>query len=318
MTHKVLVTDSLFILPEHVSRLAASGFEVSRLDKVKATEDELVAAIEGCSGYILGGIEEVTARVIEAAAHLEAICFTGSGYAEFIPAHQIATRKGIAITAARGANAPDVAEFTFGMMLEMVRHFPLLRTRNNFKGNSFFTARRLRGQTIGVIGYGRIGMEFANLCKAVGMNVIACSRGPQEGAAVELVSKDELLRRSDVISVHVSKTHGTNVITAEDVQRLKPGTVVLNAAFPEAVDCDSLLGRVRKKEIRAAFDAMPTGDLDGIDPDFLTYSNAQAGFNTAEAIQDTSDRCTASMIHLLTTGDDVDVVNPEFKQNRVR
>ena len=59
----------------------------------------------------------------------------------------------------------------------------------------------------------------------------------------------------------------------------------------------------------------PHGDLSAYHPDHLTYSNGQTGFNTAEAIQDTSDRCTDSILNLLTKGNDADVVNSDFKEN---
>lgn len=318
MKSNILVTDSLFVLPSHVARIEASGFKVQRLEKLKATEAELIQALQGCRGYIIGGIEQVTAPVIAAARDLEAISFTGSGYREFVPAYREATQRGIAITAAKGANAVDVAEFTFGMMLEMVRHFPLLRTRNDFKGNSFYTARRLEGQTIGVMGYGRIGREVARRCQAFGMKVLIHSRHELQDLppGLEAVTKAELVQRSDIVTIHASKGDGAEALGAAEIADLKTGAIVLNAAFPEAVDCPALLARVAAKEIRAAFDAAPHGDLSLYHPDFLTYSNGQTGFNTAEAIQDTSDRCTISMLNLLTTGEDADVVNPDFKMYR--
>src|ERR1700722_10472045 len=122
MTKKILVTDSLFIFDTHVKQLEAAGFGVERLDKPSASEGELIAALNGKHGYILGGIEQVTKPVIDGAKDLEAIAFTGSGYTEFIPAHEEATRRGIAISAAIGGNALDVAEFTIGLLFEMVRN----------------------------------------------------------------------------------------------------------------------------------------------------------------------------------------------------
>ena len=95
---KILVTDSLFIADEHVALLSDKGLEVIRLDEVAASEDALCAAIKDCTGYILGGIETVTQRVIDAAPNLKVISFTGANYVNFIPAHVYATQKSIAIT----------------------------------------------------------------------------------------------------------------------------------------------------------------------------------------------------------------------------
>src|SRR4051812_12441903 len=95
----ILITDSLFIGSEEEARLKEAGHTFERLDKPCATEDELVEAIKGKTGYILGGIESVTERVIESADELKAIAFTGSGYREFIPGWELATKRGVAISA---------------------------------------------------------------------------------------------------------------------------------------------------------------------------------------------------------------------------
>ena len=94
---KILVTDSLFIMHEHVAQIEAAGYEVVRLDKPAASEAELVEAVKGKAGYILGGIERVTRPVIDAGTELKAIVFTGIDYETFIPAWEYAKSKGIVI-----------------------------------------------------------------------------------------------------------------------------------------------------------------------------------------------------------------------------
>ena len=318
MSKKILITDTLFIFDSHVQKLKAAGLEPIRLEKLKATEAELIEALKGVHGYILGGIESVTAAVIASTDKLEAICFTGSGYSEFIPAHEEATKKGIAIAAAKGANAVDVAEFAVGLMFEMVRNFPLLRTRNDAKGSSFFTARRMCGLTVGIIGYGRIGAEVAKLTQALGMNVLVNSRSSPAGLpkGVRFVEKSELLQKSDIVTIHVNKLHGKGVLSAPDIALMKKGSILINVAFPEAVDCHALAERLRAKEVRAAFDDAPKKEFDGCEIGYFTFSNAPTAFNTQEALADTSDRSTSSIINLLTRGNDVDVVNPDFQRNR--
>lgn len=317
MKKTILVTDTLFILEPHVKRMQAAGFEVKRLEKLKATEQELIEAVQDVHGYILGGIESVTAPVIRAANKLEAICFTGSGFSEFIPAHKKATEKGIAITAAKGANAIDVAEFTIGLMFEMIRNFPLLRTRNGVKGNDFYTARRMQGLTVGIIGYGRIGSEVARIARSLGMNVLVKPHNQQceLPKGIRFAQMDELLSISDIVTLHVNKLGGTNVIDKHALDKMKMGAILINACFPEAVDAVTLIEKIEKRELRAAFDAPPHIDTSGCDLGYFTYSNAPTAFNTHEAIVDTSDRCTNSIINLLTKGEDVDVVN-DFRKYR--
>jgi D-3-phosphoglycerate dehydrogenase len=317
MKKRILITDTLFIFESHVKRLESAGFEIRRLEKLQATEAELIEAVNGVHGYILGGIEKVSAPVIKAADKLEAICFTGSGYSEFIPAHEEATRKGIAITAAKGANAVDVAEFTVGLMFEMVRNFPLLRTRNTAKGNSFYTARRIRGLTLGIIGFGKVGMEVAKLANALGMKVIVHSRNSpdRQSTSVQFISLPELLTESDIISLHVNKIHGTGVLGSAELNMMKKGAILINAAFAEAVDNATLLAKIRAKALRAAFDAAAHGDYSDCEIGYYNFSNGQTAFNTQEALVDTSNRCTESIINLLTKGNDFDVVN-DFKKYR--
>ena len=319
MKKKILVTDTLFVLEEHVSRLEQAGFEVERLEKFNASEDELKLALTGKAGYILGGIERVTAEVIESAATLEAIAFTGSGYSEFIPGYETATKRGIAISAAKGANAPDVAEYTIALILEMLRNLPLMQTREELGGGSFYTARRARNMVLGVVGFGRIGREVTRLALALGFKVLVATRTKParlpQGA--ELLELNDLAERVDVITVHVDKLHGHHALSADFLEKLKNGAIVINAAFPEAVDNEVLLSRLKRGELRAAFDARPK------DPGYSTLgvgqfvaSNGQTAFNTKEAIQDTSDRVVSSIINLLTTGIDPDLVNPLYRENR--
>ncbi len=158
----ILITDSLFIFPEHEEMLKNAGFSITRLDKLEATEEELVEAVKGKSGYILGGIEKVTDKIIDSADELKAIVFTGIGYKDFIPNHEYVTKKGIAI-----ANTPDsptygVAEWAMTMALAMNRNiFDLGRAGDK----QFMTSRGIEGQNIGIVGLGRIGSEIARMIK---------------------------------------------------------------------------------------------------------------------------------------------------------
>ncbi len=73
MKGTILITDSLFVHKEHEEQLRAAGYDIQRIDKPKANEEELIAAIKGKIGYILGGIEQVSEKVIDAADELKVI-----------------------------------------------------------------------------------------------------------------------------------------------------------------------------------------------------------------------------------------------------
>ncbi|MBK8810461.1 MAG: hypothetical protein IPN69_06955 [Acidobacteria bacterium] len=314
MKKTILITDSLFIFPEHEEILVSKGFDVERLDKPAASEEELCDAIRGKHGYILGGIEQVTSNVIDAADSLEAISFTGSGYAEFIPAHASATQKGIAISAAIGGNASAVAEYTIALLLSMARRIPMMTAKG---GASFYVAPSLQELTLGIVGFGHIGKKVAQLAEQLGIKVIAYSRTDfGNDAGVQLVSLDDLLKQSDVISLHVSKTHGTNVFGVEELGKMKDGAILLNTAFPHAVDATALHAELLKKRILSAFDAPAEGDFSDVPIGYYIASNSQTAFNTGGANKTISDRVTNSIVNLLSTGDDTDLVNPEYRTFR--
>ncbi len=155
------------------------------------------------------------------------------------------------------------------------------------------------------------------VANSLGMKVLATNRsGSTNVSNVELVSLENLLENSDIVSLHVSKEHGTKVIGRSHLEIMKKGAILINAAFPHAVDFDALHEKLVSKQLRAAYDAPPDGDFSDIPLGYFLASNAQVGFNTQEANQRTSDRATKSLINLLSTGDDDDLVNPDYKKYR--
>lgn len=309
----VLVTDSLFVGPAEEEAIRAAGYEIERLDKPRASEAELAAAVRGKVGYILGGIETVTDVVIDAADQLRVIAFTGSGYEEFIPGWSRATEKGIAISAARGANANSVADFALAVGLSLVRNLPAV---TNPAGPTFYIAREFEGLTLGIVGLGHIGRALAVRGMAIGMRVLATEASSgSPPAGVDVVGLDEILKSADVISVHVSKGRGHGVLDREALYSIRNGGVVVNAAFSDAIDNEALLERVRVGDLRAGLDYhlemppdLPAGSI--------ISTNAQTAFNTREANDRISARATSSLLNLLGGRDDPDLVNPDYARNR--
>lgn len=307
----ILITDSLFLPiggPDE-QRLRDAGYDIDRLDVPKADEATLVARIAGKVGYILGGIEQVTEPVITAADQLEAIAFTGSGYTEFIPAWKSATAKGIAISAARGENADAVAEWALISALALIRNIPALTAPG---GPDFAVTRDVASLRLGIVGYGAVGHSLARKAGALGIEVI--TSGESHGSDVTTVDLAELLATADVVSVHVSKGRGQGVLDAKAIDTIKSGAVVVNAAFEGAVDDAALVRRIQAGDLRAAVDyPLDAGD---IAPGRLLASNAQTAYNTAETNARVAARATSSLLNLLSTGDDADLVNPEYRNNR--
>lgn len=148
-----------------------------------------------------------------------------------------------------------VAEHTAAMLLTSIRriHKAYIRTRNfNFSVNGF-TGFELYGKTVGVIGTGKIGKAFADICNGFGMNVVAYDIFPDESVKVEYVELDELFRRSDVISLHCPLTkENKHLINADSISKMKKGVVILNTSRGLLIDTDALINGIKEKRVGAA------------------------------------------------------------------
>lgn len=315
MGRTVLITDSLFVFDEHEKALQRAGLNVRRIDKPKASDEELIAGLKDADGYILGGIERLSSEILGHAQNLKAIAFTGSGYREFIPSFVQATERGIPIAAAIGGNKNSVAEYTIALILTALRYLPDLLPPGEVK---FKTTRSAEDTTVGILGVGSIGARVAELCVSLGFKAVLASTRSASPVSlpenVTVVSKNELVKQSDIISLHVSAAHGTGALTRDDIDAMKLGAVLVNAAFPEAVDQKALIARLRKGEVRAAFDAPLHGDVTGIARSNLIQSNMQTAFNTMASNQRISDWVTRAMIAMLSDKDDPLIVNKDYKK----
>ncbi len=318
MGKEILITDSLFIDKNNEKQLEEAGFSFTRLDKPEATEEELVEMIKGKHGYILGGIEKVTANVISAGNSLEAIVFTGAGYKEFIPAWQEATKRGIAIANTPGGNSASVAEYTTTLMLAMLRNiFELGRTGTK----KFETTPSMRDTVVGIIGMGNVGKAVVKNVKALGAKEIiyfSKTRKPdlEKEFGIKYMSMEDVLKNSDIVTLHFSKDAGEKRIGEKELKLMKNGSILINVAFTDAVDFAALKKEIMSKRIRAAFDGTPNEEYSDLPIGGFFCSNLQTAYNTREAIATINEMATKSMINLLKTGEDRYLVNPEYKSNK--
>ncbi len=310
---RILVTGSQFVTPSHLRSLRDAGFSVTRLEDPHL-KGALAKALAGKRGYIWGGMEIVTEDVLAAADRLQAIAFPGSGYSEYIPAWKEATRRGIAISTAVGLNAPSVSEYALTLMLAMSRGLPAVSARPPIDPSSL--AHELAGLTLGVVGIGHTGLRTARLGKVLGMRVLATGRGKPRGLddGVEPATLKQLLEAADIVSLHVDRVHGQHVLGNGELKRMKKGALLVNVAFPDAVDCVALHSQLRAGRLRAAFDAPPSPEFTGLPPDRFLASGKQVAFDTVEANRRVGDRVTQAMLNMLTRGDDEGIVNPHYRR----
>ncbi len=316
---KVLVTDSLFIKDKHVKRLEEAGFEVERLDKPAATEDELIEALKGKVGYILGGVEKVTDKVIDSTDGLKAIVFTGTGVFDFIPGHETATKKGIAIGAAPYLNAHAVAEFGMAMTLLMCRDMIDL-ARGGSK--TFETVRSLSESEVGIVGLGHVGEEYAGMAIGMGaskLSYFSRTKKPDTEKKLHISYKDkgELFKTSDVVFVAIPADAGENFISSNDINAMKKGSLLVSIAHDGLIDKDALHERLKSGDIRAALDE-PIKDerLSKLPLGVFYTPNASTAYNTNQNIEDTSSSSVETLINLINTGDDKFLMNPDYKSHK--
>lgn len=304
---KILITDSLFIFKEHEDKLREAGYENERLDKANASEDELIEALKDKEVYILGGIEKVTDKVISSAPNLKVISFTGSDWRKFIPGHVLATKKGIHISNTPKANSFAVAEYTIAVILSMTRNlFELTRVGQK----QFQTTKSLSELTVGIIGMGTIGKIVTSMLNCLGVQkVIYYSPNKKDDINAEYKTLDEVLKESDILSLHFSTEAGFGFLDKEKLMLLKDDTLIVNCGFTGAINSDDLYSELQSGRLRAFQDDQIDDRFDKLPIYNWNCSNMHTGYNTKEANKIASDMATKSILNLLKTGDDKYKVN---------
>ena len=254
MTYRVVVADKL--AASGLSLLAESPeFEV--VNVAGKPREELERALAGAHALIVRSETRVTADLLTRAPHLRVIARAGIGVDTIdVPA---ATRRGIAVMNAPGANTVSAAEHAMGLLLSLVRHIPgaVEAMRRGEWDRKKFEGTELRAKTIGIVGLGRIGGHVAQLARAFGMTVVAYDPYlPPERAAelqVRIMPLEQLLRTADVVTMHVALTDETrHLINADRLKLMKPSAVLINTARGELVDEAALAAAIGEKRIAGA------------------------------------------------------------------
>lgn len=148
-----------------------------------------------------------------------------------------------------------VAEHAMALLLTSVRriHKAYNRTKDFNFSLSGLTGFDLHGKTVGVVGTGKIGKKFIDICIGFGMKVIAFDKFPSDDKRIEYVSLDELWSRSDVISLHCPLTEENHhLINSESIDKMKKGVVIINTSRGGLIDSAALLEGLKNRIIGAA------------------------------------------------------------------
>ena len=148
-----------------------------------------------------------------------------------------------------------VAEHAIAMLLTSIRriHKAYIRTKDfNFSLNGL-DGFDLHGKTVGVIGTGKIGQCFINICRGFGMNILCYDKYPDNKLNVEYVSLDEIFEKSDIISLHCPLTDETHhMINSVSIEKMKKGVVIINTSRGALIDTDALIDGIKARKVGAA------------------------------------------------------------------
>lgn len=290
----VLVTGRSLVPISVVDGIRDRGFRVRHVREDLLDADGLARALDGAHGYLIGGYEAPLAERFDAAEDLEVVGWTGTDFRPYVPGWPRAVERGVVLLTTPGANAASVAEFTLLLMLSMARpFFSRLAGPGREPGPLSEPGFELSGRKLGIIGFGRIGSQVARMARfGLGMDV-AHSTPHRNWAAeaalgVRHMSKRELLRQSDVISLHrPGPAPGEPPeLGKADLDELRDNAIVLNLSHPGLVDLRALNEVCRTRGVRAAFDGVGEGPywnaLTALGPErFLSVG--QMGFHTHAA-----------------------------------
>ena len=256
---KILLLEGLH--QNALDRFTQAGYSQIEYHKGALSEADLLKSIADAHFVGLRSRTQLSAEVLAAAKKLVAVgCFCiGTNQVDL----QAATERGVAVFNAPYSNTRSVAELVIAQAILLLRGIPEKNAQAH-RGvwmKSADHAYEIRGKTLGIVGYGNIGMQLSVIAEALGMQVIfydVVSKLPL-GNAQQVGSLQELMGQSDVVSLHVPDNPSTRqMIGAQELAWAKPGAIFINAARGTVVQIDALVASLRTGHIAgAAVDVFP-------------------------------------------------------------
>ena len=255
---KALVLENIH--PAAVEVLKSHGYDVVT-HPAAMSESELVEALGDVNLLGIRSNTTITRRALESAPVLEAVgCFCiGTNQVDLAAA----TEKGVGVFNAPFSNTRSVVELVIGEIIALTRRLPekTQRMHDGIWDKSARGSHEVRGRTLGIVGYGNIGTQLSTVAEALSMRVAFYDKAdrPAHGNARRMDTLEDLLRISDVVSLHVDGRPGNaGLFGAEEFAAMKPGALFLNASRGMVVDYDALREHILSGHIAgAAVDVFP-------------------------------------------------------------
>ena len=253
-TNQVLITDK--VAPECLEVIRSEpGFEV--VYEPDASPTRLGELLATCNALIVRSGTQVTAEMMDQAPNLKVVARAGVGVDNIDV--DAATRRGILVMNAPEGNTVAAAEHTIALLFSVVRHIPAAdrALREGRWERSSFVGTQLTGKILGLIGLGKVGREVALRARGLCMDVVAFDPVVTADQAskyeVALLTLEQVIARSDVLSVHVPLTERTRGLLSDaEFAAMKPGAIVLNCSRGGVVDEAALSRALNSGHLRGA------------------------------------------------------------------
>ena len=234
---KVLISDSM-------SNVAQKIFEKNNIAvdvKTGLSEDEIIKIIPEYDGMVVRSATKVTKKILDAANNLKVIGRAGAGVDNIdVP---VAKEKNMIVMNTPGGNANATAEHAFALIMSVLRKIPFANetTHNGKWEKKNIKGTELSKKTLGIVGFGNVGVRLSNLVKGFDMKILVCSKSLEtrksEYPHVENASFDDLVSKSDILSFHCKATaDGKPMLTKDHLKKMKPTAYIINAARGNIVD----------------------------------------------------------------------------------
>lgn len=313
---KILLLENIH--QDAYNRLSKDGFSVE-LISTSLSEEELLEKIKGVHVLGIRSKTQVTQKVLDAADKLLVVSAFCIGTTQIDL--EACKERGVIVFNAPYSNTRSVVELAIGQIVMLMRSiFPRSQEMHQNKWNKTAKgAQEIRHKKLGIIGYGNIGKQLSVLAEAIGMRVYFYDIDDQLaiGNAVKCNSMEQILKESDVVSLHVDDNkNNLKLIGARELKMMKKGSFLINLSRGFVVDIDALEQSLRSEHLAgAALDVFPVEplangayehSLAGLPNVILT---PHIGGSTFEAQKDIADFVPRKIMGYINSGSTVDAVN---------
>ena len=227
------------------------SFPIIRNDDLWSNPEELKLSLKDATALVVRNRTKVTAEIIAAAPKLKVIARAGVGLDNIDI--KAADAAGVVVVAGLGANAVSVGELTLGLALALLRNVPGHDVATRDGGWVRTPGRELSGLTWGLLGCGATGLATAKLLQGFGCSIIGYDPYAKNLSNIELTTFDDVLKRSDVVSIHMPSTAETNgSINSTSLALMKSDAILVNVGRGEVINEADLIAALKAKTIAGA------------------------------------------------------------------